>query len=102
MDHRRTPPPEELRRGRYFDIEDDREGNLSEDMWRVLADMVGNRNSVVVVDKETQQADWYGQGASEVEIPDLCLVDSHNPFAFARTYRRAMEGCLALRRSPVG
>ena len=71
-------------------------------MWRALADMMGNRNSVVVVDKEAQRADRNGQSASEVEIPDLRLVDSRNPLAFARTYRGAMEGCLALRRSPVG
>ena len=71
-------------------------------MWRALADMVGNRNSVVVVDKEAQRADRNGQSASEVEIPDLRLVDSRNTFAFARTYHGAMEECHTLRKSPVG
>jgi hypothetical protein len=37
--------------------------------------MVGNRNTVVVVGKEAQRADWNGQRASEVEIPELRLVD---------------------------
>jgi hypothetical protein len=41
--------------------------------------MGGNRNAVVVVG---------------IEIPDLRLVDSRNPFAFAYTYRGVMEGCL--------
>jgi len=71
-------------------------------MWQIVADMVGNRNTVVVVGKEARRADWVGQGTSEVEIPDLCLVDSRNPFAFAGTYRRAMEGLHALQKSPVG
>ena len=72
-------------------------------MWQMVAGM-GSRNSVVVVDKEARQAGWKGQGAiSKVEIPDLRrVVDSRNPFAFARTYRGAMEGCLAIQKSPVG
>jgi hypothetical protein len=64
--------------------------------------MVGNRNAVVVVGKEAQRADWNGQGATEVEIPDLRRVDSRNPFAFARPHRGPMEGWHALRKSPVG
>lgn len=52
-----------------------------------MADM-GSRNYVVVVGKEAQRADRNGKRASEVEIPDrpdLRLVDSRIPFAFART-----------------
>jgi len=41
----------------------------------MVADMVGNRNTLVVVGKEAQRADWNGQGASEV---DLRLADSRN------------------------
>ena len=72
-------------------------------MWQMVAGM-GSRNSVVVVDKEARQAGWKEQGAtSKVEIPDLPLVDSRKgPFASARTYRGAMEGCLAILKSPVG
>ena len=69
-------------------------------MWETVADM-GSRNYVVDVDKEVQRAGCNGQGGSEVEIPHLRLVDS-NPFAFACAYRGAMEGCLALQKSPVG
>lgn len=95
-DHHGTSPPEELRSEGYFYIEADQEGNLSVGMWQMVADM-GNRNSVVDVDKEVQRAGWNGQGGSKVEIPEvLRLVDSRTPFAFARTYRGAMEGWLAL------
>ena len=73
-------------------------------MWQMVAGM-GSRNSVVAVDKEARPVGWNGQGAtSNVAIPDLRLVDSRTPFAFARTYpsRGAMEGCLAIQKSPVG
>lgn len=71
-------------------------------VWQLVADM-GSRNSAVVVGNEAQRVERIGQRASEVEIPDLRLVDSRNPFAFARTsYRGPMKGCLALRRSPAG
>jgi hypothetical protein len=79
----------------------DWEGNLV-DMWQMVADTVGNHDSVVDVGKEAQRADWNGQGALEVEIPDLRLVDTRNPFAVALTFRRPMEGGQALRKSPVG
>jgi hypothetical protein len=71
-------------------------------MWEMVTDMVGNHNSVVVVGKEAQRADWNGQGALEVEILDLRLVDTRNSFAVALTYRRPMKGGQALRKSPVG